>query len=212
MKKLIGILIAIVVLISGTVVIMATEEAKYTLIEKNGAFEIRDYERQLLVETVVDSSLEAAGNQAFSKLFRYISGANLSSNKISMTAPVSQEARGNQISMTAPVSQQSAQGSFAVSFMMPANYTLETLPIPTDPTLMIRDIPARRVAVIRYSGTWSQERYLANKDRLAKWIQSKGLTVTGEPIWARYNPPFIPWFLRRNEVLTPIAKSLKRIP
>lgn len=211
MKRLFGQLIATII-IFGTVAAMATEEAKYKLVEKSGAFEIRDYDRQLLVETVVDSSLETAGNQAFSKLFRYISGANLSSNKISMTAPVSQEARSNKIPMTAPVSQQSAKGGWAVSFMMPANYTLETLPMPTDPTLMIREIPARRVAVVRYSGTWSQERYLANKDRLAKWIQSKGLTVTGEPIWARYNPPFTPWFLRRNEVLIPIAKSLKRIP
>lgn len=201
--KLIAIFTA---LISGALGAMATEEAKYTLVEKSGAFEIRDYERQLLVETIVDSSLEDAGNLAFGKLFRYISGNNVSSNNIEMTAPVSQEARGNKIAMTAPVGQQSAQGGWAVSFMMPSGFTLQTLPIPTDPTLSIREVPARRVAVIRYSGTWTQKRYFGHKEELESWIQKKRLTATGEPVWARYNPPFTPWFLRRNEILIPVAK------
>jgi len=194
-------------LISGALGAMATEEAKYTLIEKSGAFEIRDYEPHLLVETIIDSSLEEAGNLAFRKLFRYISGDNVSSNSIAMTAPVSQEARGNRIAMTAPVGQQSVKGGWAVSFMMPAGYTLQTLPMPTDPTLSVREVPARRVAVIRYSGTWTQKRYLGNKEQLESWIRNKGLTTTGEPVWARYNPPFTPWFLRRNEVLIPITKK-----
>ncbi|MEI6168457.1 MAG: heme-binding protein [bacterium] len=198
-------IMAAVIVLLGAVGAMATEEAKYTLVEKSGAFEIRDYERHLLVETIVDSSLEDAGNLAFRKLFRYISGNNVSNNSIAMTAPVAQEARGGKIAMTAPVGQQAAQGGWAVSFMMPANYTLQTLPLPTDPTLSVREVPARRMAVIRYSGTWSQERYLENKEQLDSWILKKGFTATGEPVWARYNPPFTLWFLRRNEVLIPIA-------
>ncbi len=198
--------IAMGIFILGTVCVMATEEAKYTIVEKSGAFEIRDYEHHLLVETVVDSSLEDAGNLAFRKLFRYISGANQTSNKIAMTAPVAQEARGTQIAMTAPVSQKKEAGGWAVSFMMPAQYTLQTLPMPTDPSLMVREIPARRVAVVRYSGLWSQEEYLAHKEQLETWIRSKGLTATGEPSWARYNPPFTLWFMRRNEILIPISK------
>ena len=194
------------IVLLGVASAMATEEAKYTLIEKIGVFEIRDYERHLLVETIVDSSLEDAGNQAFRKLFRYISGNNVASNTISMTAPVSQEARGRQIAMTAPVGQKPAEGGWAVSFMMPANYTLQTLPLPNDPTLMVREVPARRVAALRYSGTWSQKQYLANKEKLDTWIRSRGFTATGEPVWARYNPPFTLWFLRRNEILIPITK------
>ncbi len=194
------------VLIFGAGITMATEEAKYSLVEKSGAFEIRDYESHLLVETIINSSLEEAGNLAFRKLFRYISGHNQSSNSIAMTAPVSQEARGDKMAMTAPVGQQPVKGGWAVSFMMPAHYTLQTLPVPTDPTLTVREVAAHRMAVIRYSGTWSQEGYLKNKEQLETWIRGKGLTVTGTPVWARYNPPFTLWFLRRNEVLIPIAK------
>jgi hypothetical protein len=185
---------------------MATDEAKYTLIEKSGAFEIRDYESQILVETIVDSSLEEAGNAAFRKLFRYISGANQTSNTIAMTAPVSQEARGEKIAMTAPVGQQKAKTGWAVSFMMPAQYTLKSLPRPTDPSLTVREIPARRMAAVRYSGAWSQASYLSHREELETWIKSKGLAATGDPVWARYNPPFTLWFLRRNEVLIPIKK------
>jgi len=198
--------IAATVVILGTVGAMATEEAKYKVVEKSEAFEVRDYEPHLLVETIVDSSLEEAGNLAFMKLFRYITGANQASNSIAMTAPVSQEVRGKQISMTAPVGQERAKGGWAVSFMMPANYTLQTLPLPTDSTLSIRAVPSQRIAAVQYSGTWSQKNYLKNKEQLETWIKSKGYTVTGEPVWARYNPPFTLWFLRRNEVLIPIAR------
>lgn len=116
------------------------------------------------------------------------------------------EARGEKIAMTAPVGQRQETNGWSVSFMMPASYTLKTLPAPIDPTLTVREVPARRMAVIRYSGVWSEERYLANKDRLESWIREKGLTAIGQPVWARYNPPFTLWFLRRNEVLIPVAK------
>ena len=193
-------------LILGALNAMGVDEAKYTVVETSGIFEVRDYERQILVETRVDSSLEDAGNIAFRRLFRYISGANQSSNTIAMTAPVSQEARGEKIAMTAPVGQQQAEGGWAVSFMMPAHYTLQTLPRPNDPTLSVREIPTRRVAAVQYSGTWSRERYLLHKGLLETWLRDKGLTATGVPIWARYNPPFTLWFLRRNEVLIPVAR------
>ena len=106
--------------------------------------------------------------------------------------------------MTAPVGQQPAQEKWAVSFMMPAEYTLGTLPAPADPKVTLRPVPARRVAAVRYSGFWSQARYLKFKAELESWIRAKGLTVAGDPIWARYNPPFTPWFLRRNEILIPV--------
>lgn len=205
-RRVSGLGVAIAVLCGMAGCAMAVDEAKYTVVEKSGAFEVRDYEPQLLVETVVNSSLEEAGNAAFQKLFRYISGANQSSRSIAMTAPVSQESRGEKIAMTAPVGQQRATNGWAVSFMMPAVYTLQTLPVPTDPSLTIRPIPARRMAVVRYSGTWSESRFLRHKTRLETWMREKGLVAEGEPVWARYNPPFTPWFLRRNEILIPVAR------
>ena len=111
---------------------------------------------------------------------------------------------GEKIKMTAPVGQQPVEGKWAVSFMMPAAYTLETLPEPEDPNITLRQVPARRMAVVRYSGFWSEKSYQRNKVKLESWIHGQGLTVVGDPIWARYNPPFTPWFLRRNEILIPV--------
>jgi hypothetical protein len=188
---------------------MATEEAPYTVIKTDDIFELREYAPQVLAEIIVDGDLEGAGNKAFRPLFRYISGDNKSRGKIAMTAPVSQEQKGEKISMTAPVSQQSVQGKWAVSFMMPASYTLENLPVPDDPAITMRQVPARRVVAVRYSGFWSEEKYLLYKEKLEKWIKDNLFTVTGESVWARYNPPFTLWFMRRNEILIPVAAGDK---
>ena len=195
----------VLLILTGVISAMATEEAPYTVLKTDDIFELREYPPQVLAEIMVDGELEDAGNKAFRPLFRYISGGNKSLDKISMTAPVSQEQKGEKISMTAPVSQQSAEGKWAVSFMMPASYTMETLPAPDDPNIKLRQIPARRVAAVRYSGFWSEEKYLLNKEKLEKWINDNRYTVTGEPVWARYNPPFTLWFMRRNEILIPVA-------
>jgi effector-binding domain-containing protein len=88
--------------------------------------------------------------------------------------------------------------------MMPASYTLETLPQPDDPNIALRLVAARRMAAVRYSGFWSEKKYLQHKKKLGTWIDEEGLTVVGEPVWARYNPPFTPWFMRRNEILIPV--------
>lgn len=184
---------------------MATEEAAYTVLKSDDIFELREYAPQVLAEVIVDGDFEGAGNKAFRPLFRYISGENKTRGTIAMTAPVSQEQQGEKISMTAPVSQQRAQGRWAVSFTMPASFTLETLPIPDDPNIMLRQVPARRIAAVRYSGFWSEEKYLLHKEKLEKWIKDNRLTVTGEAVWARYNAPFTPWFMRRNEILIPVT-------
>ncbi len=199
-------MLAISLLLMGALSAMAIEEAKYKVVKKDGDIEVRDYEPQLVAETIVKASIEDSGNIAFRRLFNYISGKNQSKTKIEMTAPVSQESKGEKIAMTAPVSQQrSSDGEFAVSFMMPASFTMETIPAPSDEAVKIRKIPARRIAAIRYSGRWTEKRYLKFKDRLESWLKEQGLEPDGEPIWARYNPPFTLWFLRRNEVLIPIA-------
>jgi hypothetical protein len=188
---------------------MAIEEAPYTVITADGIFELREYAPQILAEITVDGDLEGAGSKAFRPLFAYISGANKARSKIAMTAPVSQEQPGEKITMTAPVSQQRAQGQWAVSFMMPAAFTMDTLPAPLDPRITLRQVPARLVAAVRYSGFWSEEKYLLHMEKLGKWITDKGFAVSGEPIWARYNSPFTLWFLRRNEVLIPVTAEAR---
>lgn len=184
---------------------MAIEEAPYTVVTTDGAFEVRDYAPHVVAETLVEGTLEEAGNKAFDRLFRYISGGNRSREKLAMTAPVSQQPKGEKIAMTAPVAQQRVQERWAVSFMMPAASTLETLPAPEDPQVMLRQVPARRIAAVRYSGSWSEKGYLRQKSALEAWMRAKGLASAGEPQWARYNSPFSLWFLRRNEILIPVA-------
>jgi SOUL heme-binding protein len=194
-------------MLTGAYTAMATEEAPYTVLKSEDMFELREYAPQVLAEIIVEGDLEDAGNKAFRPLFRYISGDNKARSSIAMTAPVSQEQQGVKISMTAPVSQQRVQGKWAVSFMMPASYTMESLPIPDNPSIKLRQVPARRVAAVRYSGFWSEEKYQIHKGKLEKWITDNRFTVNGEPVWARYNPPITPWFMRRNEILIPVTAA-----
>ncbi len=199
------VILALLIIFSGPMKTMAIEEAPYELIKVEGSFEIRDYASHILAETFVDGTFEEAGSMAFRRLFNYISGANRSQTKIAMTAPVSQQS-SEKIAMTAPVGQQKSGDRWVVSFMMPANYSMDTLPVPEDPQVILRKVPARRMATVRYSGLWNKKNYLRNKLKLDSWIEREGLTVSGEAIWARYNSPFSLWFLRRNEILVPVSK------
>jgi effector-binding domain-containing protein len=210
MIRTMRIILAAGLIIMGATNGMAIEEAKYNVIKKDGKFEIRDYAPHILAETVVDGDIEGAGSKAFKRLFRYISGDNRSQEKVAMTAPVSQEPRSEKIKMTAPVGQRSTGEQWAVSFMMPSSYTIETLPQPDDPKISLRQVPAHRMAAVRYSGFWSEKKYLQNKKRLESWIDGEGLTIAGDPVWARYNAPFMPWFLRRNEILIPVEADTDR--
>jgi effector-binding domain-containing protein len=188
-------------------VAMGTEEAAYTVEKTDGDFQVRRYAPQVVAETVVDGTLEEAGNKAFRPLFNYISGANRSKGKIAMTAPVALQREEEKIAMTAPVGQEAVSNHWAITFMMPTNFTMETLPVPADEKVRLRAIPARRMAAVQYSGTWSQKRYDRNLARLRDWMKANGLIAAGEPIWARYNPPFTPWFMRRNEILVPTTPA-----
>jgi effector-binding domain-containing protein len=189
---------------------MAIEEAKYEVVQKEDDFELRDYAAHILAETVVQGDMEDAGDEAFQLLFRYISGANLSREKVQMTAPVSQKRAGEKIEMTAPVGQQRAEEGWVISFMMPSSYSMETLPQPENPKVTLRQVPARRMAAVRYSGFWSEKGYLEHKQELEEWIGKMGFTVVGDPVWARYNSPFTLWFMRRNEVLIPVSADADR--
>ena len=140
-------------------VAMGTEEAAYTVEKRDGAFEVRQYTSQVVAEVVVDGTMEDAGNKAFRPLFNYIAGANRTQGKIAMTATVGQQAEGQKIAMTAPVGQEAVSNQWVVTFTMPASFTLATLPLPTDEKVHLRAITARRMAAVRYSGTWSRKRY-----------------------------------------------------
>jgi hypothetical protein len=177
------------------------EKPKYQVIDKEGKFEVRQYQPQIVAETVVESDFDEAANMAFRRLFNYISGENRKKESIAMTAPVNQKISSEKIAMTAPVNQQQSEGNYIVSFLMPSKYTMETLPEPLDSSVRLRQIPARKIAALRYSGSWSRKKYEQKKILLEEFIRNKGLRTRGQDIFARYDPPFQIPFLRRNEVL-----------
>lgn len=185
--------------------LLAIEEAEYRVIRSEGEMELREYAPSIVAETVVEGDFEDAGDLAFRPLFRYIDGNNRGREEIAMTAPVSQERRSEKIAMTSPVSQQASNDGWVVSFMMPAAYTMDSIPEPLDPAVRIREIPSYRAAVIRYSGFWSEKNYREHLDQLEQWIAAEGLQAIGDPVWARYNAPFTPWFMRRNEIVQRVS-------
>ncbi|MFD2113539.1 SOUL family heme-binding protein [Thiorhodococcus fuscus] len=192
---------------------MAVEEPNYTLVQSDPDFELRRYAPYLVAETRVTGDFDSVGNQAFRILAGYIFGDNRSQTKLEMTAPVTQttaEGTGERLEMTAPVIQRSdgdgTSGTYVLSFVMPAGYRLDTLPVPTDPRVTLREEPSRLMAVRRYSGRWTRSNYLEQESRLLRGIRQAGLQPIGTPRYARYNPPFTPWFLRRNEVMVEVAE------
>jgi hypothetical protein len=200
-----GVILIAVLLTLSAGNLMAVEEAKYTVSEKQDKLEIREYAPSIIAEVIVYDDFENASGAAFRKLFNYISGANTGRKKIAMTAPVTQKPQPEKIAMTSPVGQRKSGQGWAVSFMMPASYTMDTIPVPDDPSVVLREIPAYRAAAIRYSGRWTEKAYREQYTLLQEWIKVKNLEVSGEPVWARYNAPFTPWFMRRNEILIPIG-------
>jgi hypothetical protein len=181
-------------------VVMAIEEPEFKIESKSENYEVRSYGPVLVAETTVEADFESAGNQAFRILAGYIFGGNQSKTKIAMTAPVNQKAASEKIEMTAPVTQAKGPSGFLVQFTMPKVYSLETLPIPNDSRVQLRQIPARKIAVYGYSGSWSESRYNEKLASFREELKRDGRVVAGEPVLARFDSPFRLWFLRRNEI------------
>jgi SOUL heme-binding protein len=194
------------ILIASTV--MATEEPRFSIIEKSEPFELRSYAPQLIAEVKVEGDLDTASSQGFRLIAAFIFGQNQVSEKISMTAPVAIEtAQSTKIAMTVPVgieaSKDSAKGvsQWVFSFVMPSEYTMATLPKPLNPLVSIRELPAQRRAAITFSGFYNEAKVLEKTKALEDWIKSKQWQPIGNPQFARYNPPWSIPFMRRNEIL-----------
>ena len=191
---------------------MSYETPSYVVVEEIGSVEIRRYEAYLVARVAVDGDLEGAGNKGFRILAGYIFGGNSGGNRLAMTTPVTQEAvRDERISMTSPVAQQEGHDGHLVSFMMPSGRALDSLPAPKDARIGFAEVPARQLAAVRYSGRWSRSSYQRHLRELESTLLEHDLVATGEPIWARYDPPFKPPFLRRNEVLTEFRERDTRV-
>lgn len=191
---------------------MATEEPKHRVLEKRDGFEVRLYEPMVVAETRVEGEFGGGGNEGFRRLAGYIFGGNDGGRRLPMTAAVTRERRagtrdGQKIAMTAPVAQEKTPEGWTVAFVMPSSYAMENLPKPDDPRVTLREVPARRVAAVMFSGTWGADKFDAVARELLGNLEAAGLAPAGPPVYARYNPPWTPWFLRRNEVLVPLAEA-----
>jgi hypothetical protein len=189
---------------------MATEEPKYRVEKDYGEFEVRLYAPVIVAETEVTGEFGKVSNEGFRRLAGYIFGGNDGGRKIAMTAPVGTEpapgkTAGTKIDMTAPVGAQPKGEGWVVSFTMPSRWTMKSLPVPDDDRIRLREVPARRIAAVRFSGTWGAEKFEAIAAQLREQLEKQGLVpADAPPVYARYNPPWTPWFLRRNEVLVPL--------
>jgi len=206
----VAILVGILTLLAGANA-MAIEEPKYEVVKTYPEFELRRYEPFLVAETEVTGDFDEVGNQAFRILAAYIFGENKSRAKMEMTAPVNQRpaaGEGEKMAMTAPVTQRpkgrDGPDTFVLSFVMPSGYSLDSLPVPLDSRVLLREESAKLMAVRSYSGRWSEANYRENESRLLAAVEKAGLTPVAPPAYARYNSPFSLWFLRRNETMVEV--------
>ena len=181
------------------------EQAEYVVVEKNARDEIRDYSPHIEAQTIVDRSNGNSMNSGFGIIAGYIFGGNTKKQDIAMTAPVREQGlESEKISMTAPVIAKEDGDSRIISFVMPKEYSLENLPTPTDPRVKIVEVPAKRMAVLRFSWFRSEDRIEKMEEKLISYLQEDGVEMLGFPSYAGYNAPWTPPWMNRHEILVEI--------
>jgi len=183
---------------------MAVEEPKYSVLEKSPPFELRSYAPMIVAEVQVEGDLDEASGQGFRLIAAYIFGQNQVSEKIAMTTPVAveeQTSKSAKIAMTTPVNIESKAGQWLVSFVMPSEYTMDSLPKPLNSKVQLRQIPAVKKAVITFSGFYNSQKVAEKTIELEEWMKTKNLQATSVSKFARYNPPWTLPFMRRNEIM-----------
>jgi hypothetical protein len=184
---------------------MAIEKPVYAIIKKDGNIELREYVGYICASVIVTgSSYNNSGNNAFSVLADFIFGNNRNRTQIEMTSPVitQQSSTSEKIRMTAPViSSLTGIDTYEVSFIMPSKYTMKTIPEPMNAEITLHEVPKHKSAVILFSGYSSQETIQTKTEILEKWMREHKLSKKGSPLIARYDPPWKPGFIRRNEVM-----------
>lgn len=185
-------LVTAILMLTGCSLIGNFEHVSYQVLQADGNIEVRRYDDALIADVSVSGDRNDAANEAFMILLEFIKGNNKSSEPIAMTAPVSQQKEKN--------------GVWKVAFFMPAKFTNENLPAPTDERIKISKIKGGKLAVIKFSGRWTNDNFSEHEQILRDYLKGMKYRSFGEPIYAYYNDPFTPWFLRRNEVMLRLEK------
>ncbi len=184
-------LLCLALILAATENVLALEEPAYTVLEQSADWELRRYEPYIVAETHVEGDLRQSGNRAFRILAGYIFGDNEPKQKMAMTVPVISEAEDDNTSV--------------YQFVMESAYDLDTLPLPNDSRVELREIPQRLMAALKFSGTWKESRIDDLTQNFLELLDREGYEVKSDPMLARYNPPLTPWFLRRNEILVEVS-------
>ncbi|MDI1366438.1 MAG: heme-binding protein [bacterium] len=184
---------------------MAVEQPAFKAVLREGAFEVRDYPALVVAEVTVSGDQKEAASKGFRLLAGYIFGGNTRRQSIAMTAPVAQAPTSERIAMTAPVTQIQSAGEWVVRFTMPSAYSMDTLPEPNDPKVRLRVLPPTRFAVLQFSGLAGKDDVAAKTAELEKRAGTHHLRAIGPASLAQYDPPWTLWFMRRNEVMLPVA-------
>ena len=195
-------LILVVGVLAGPVM-SNVEKPDYKVIQSEQNIEIRQYEPMIIAEVEVDGKREDAIRDGFRLIADYIFGNNTVEQNISMTAPVQQK-ENQKIAMTSPVQQQLAGKSWQISFVMPSKYNMDSLPVPNNNRVRLKEILTKKFGVIEFSGTNSNENVTKHENQLMNYIEANQINIIGSPKYAFYNAPWTLPFLRRNEVMIEI--------
>lgn len=199
------VLVCVIGFFGWSTVVSDVEQAKYTVVEKSDAIELRDYAPSIVAEVVVSGEREPAIQQGFRMIADFIFGNNQAAQKVAMTAPVIQQS-SQKIAMTAPVIQQGKDNKWVVQFVMPSEYTMATLPKPKNDAVTLKEVPAKRFVALRFSGVAKEDSLKKHSDELEAFIASRQLKALSPLTYAFFNPPWTLPFMRRNEVMVEIAK------
>ena len=200
MKRILVILISIQLAGCSIVGVGDYEEAAYTVLLEQDNIQIREYEELLVAQTTTRGTYKESGRSGFQRLGGYIFGDNVANESIAMTAPVTQEQLSTEIAMTVPVFQEQDSGEWIMTFVLPAKYTLETIPKPIDENVIIKTLPSKKIAIIQYSGFLNTESIIKYSELLKVWLDANEYEYADTFYSAAYDPPWTLPFMRRNEV------------
>jgi len=181
------------------------EKPAHTVIRQASGYEIREYAPRIHAEVTVAGTYGAALNAGFRKVADYIFGNNKVGDKVAMTSPVLSKQTGGpggNIAMTAPVLHNAGTkaGTHVIAFVMPSEYTMATLPQPTNPEVKLVEVSAERYAVLKFRGYATARRVAKKTAALNRALERDGVEPTGRPVVAQYDPPWTPPYMRRNEI------------
>ena len=200
MKKLITVLTTLFLAGCSVFGIRSADEPSYQVLNDYGHIQIRQYPALVVAQTEVTADYKNSSSKGFQRLAGYIFGDNKKQQKMAMTAPVIQEQEAEAMAMTAPVIQQKSGTVWLMAFVLPSNYSVATAPVPLNTAVIIKEIPGKKVAVLRYSGSLSEQGIEEKSEELQNWLSQQGYKAVSPSRSAAYDPPWTLPFLRRNEV------------